>query len=152
MSLAEKNRYLRLYSKYFYRTSTEIDVFIAILTKQKLFYIMLQIQFQPFIPQIFHHVFYMDIFYFLPIFYHGKRDKNFLKVLKFIEEREIIDKVNLSKFPAEVGKKLYEYQRNPAHNRNTSLKTSDIDCLMPDTYFKSVGLIVSGISFLFPSN
>ena len=41
MSLAEKNRYLRLYSKYFYRTSTEIDVFIAILTKQKLFYIML---------------------------------------------------------------------------------------------------------------
>ena len=94
----------------------------------------------------------MEIFYFLPIFYHGKRDKNFLKVLKFIEEREIIDKVNLSEFPAEVGKKLYEYQRNPAHNRNTSLKTSDIDCLMPDTYFKSVGLIVSGISFLFPSN
>ena len=86
----------------------------------------------------------MEIFYFLPIFYHGKRDKNFLKVLKFIEEREIIDKVNLSEFPAEVGKKLYEYQRNPAHNRNTSLKTSDIDCLMPDTYFYTL------LQFFFP--
>ena len=29
MSLAEKNRYLRLYSKYFHRTSTEIDVFYS---------------------------------------------------------------------------------------------------------------------------
>lgn len=41
MSLTEKNRCLRLYSKYFHRTSSEIDVFIAILTIQKLFYTLL---------------------------------------------------------------------------------------------------------------
>ena len=56
---------------------------------------------------------------FVPKFYHEKRSQNFLKTLNYIGERDSIDDKGYSEFPDEFGIKLYEYQKDPAHNKTT---------------------------------
>ena len=63
-----------------------------------------------------------------------------------------MDRVGFSEFPNEFGRKLYEYQKDPVHDKNNYLKTADVDCPMPDIYFKSIGPTVRGFSFLFPNS
>ena len=89
---------------------------------------------------------------FVPKFYHERSSKNNSKTLKFIGEWDAIDKVNFSEFPNEFGRKVYEYQKDPAHLIITSFKTGEIDWPMPDTYFKSIDPTVMVFSFLFPIN
>ena len=89
---------------------------------------------------------------FVPKFYHERKSKNFLKTLKFIREWYKIDKIGFSEFPNEFSRKLYEYQKDPNCDITISLKTSDVDWPMPDSYFKSIGPTLGGFSFLFPNS
>ena len=145
MSLHEKNTFLRLLTKYFHQNSTENDDFYSYFNKDN--------------TVLYHALMSVMVYYnrkiqrlFVPKFYHERKSKNFLKTLKFIGEWDIIDKIGFSEFPNEFGRKLYEYQKDPAHDRATSLQTSDVDWPMPDTYFKSIGPTLRGFSFLFPNN
>ena len=120
MSPTEKNSYLRVYSTYFHQNSSELDMFYCRLNKTHavLWYAIdnTLICYNNKIQRL-----------FVPKFYHEERSKNFLKTLKFIGEWGTTDKVNFSEFPNEFGRKLYEYQKDPAHLRATSLTTKEVD-------------------------
>ena len=124
MSPTEKNLYLRNYSQYVHRSTDELNVF----------YSKLNIK----IEQL-----------FVPKFYHENRSKNLLKTLKFMGVWDNIDRKGFSKFPDELGRKLYEYQKNSSNPRTISIPTADNDWPMTDIYYRTIGAAVRGFSFLF---
>ena len=145
MSPSEKKLYLRMYTRKFHQYSFELDMFYSYFNKINTI--------------LYHASDFISVCYnkklqrlFVPKCYYERSSKFFLKTLKFIGEWDAIDKVHFSEFSNEFGRKLYEYQKDPAHLVATSFKTGEIDWPMPDTYFKSIDPTVRGFSFLFPNN
>ena len=62
-----------------------------------------------------------------------------------------IEKKGFSELPDELGRKLYEYQKNSSDPRTISILTTDNDWPMPDIYYRTIGATVRGFSFLFPN-
>lgn len=86
----------------------------------------------------------------LPKFHHDNRTKNFLKTPKYVGKWDVIDKVNFSEFPDELGRQLYIYEKTSTEPRTISLSIVDVDWPMPDKYFRTIRATVRGFSFLFP--
>ena len=144
MSPTEKNLYLRNYSQYVHRSTDELNVFYSKLSKTDVV--------------LFHALESMLVYFnikieqlFVPKFYHENRSKNFLKTLKFMGVWDNIDRKGFSKFPDELGRKLYEYQKNLSNPRTISIPTADNNWPMTDIYYRTIGAAVRGFSFLFPN-
>ena len=73
-----------------------------------------------------------------------KKARNFLKHLVYVGEHEPGARCE---YP-ELGRKLYEYQKPTTVSTKTVLAT-DQDWSMPETYYKSIGSTIRGLSFLF---
>ena len=85
---------------------------------------------------------------FVSKFYHDRKNSNFLKNLKYIGEKNKIDKTGFSEIP-EFGRKLYEYQKNTdLSDFNVNINIQDWH--FPKKYFKSVGYTVDRFKFSFP--
>ena len=81
---------------------------------------------------------------FVPRFYHDRKDKNFLKNLKYIREKKKIDERYFSEQGTSLGRRLYE---NEVDENNKRL--IDIHCPFPDKFYKSIGYTIHGFSFKF---
>ena len=84
----------------------------------------------------------------VPKFYHGRKNSIFLKKLKYVGEKNKIDKTGFSE-TTKFGRKLHEYQRNTdLPDFNVNINTQDWN--FPKKYFKLVGYTVDGFKFSFP--
>lgn len=132
MSPAEKNRYLRDYSRYI-NTTNHANVFHCNYNKPD--------------TVLFHAIDSTLVYFggkierlFVPKFYHHKNTLNFLKELEeYVREFDTVDKTGFSEYPAVLGRKLYEYKKPVSRFQNISIRTSYNDWPFPDTYFNSIG-------------
>ena len=86
---------------------------------------------------------------FVPNFYHNRKHNNFFKNLKFVEEMDKIDQDDFTEVE-EFDRKLYEYDKDPSNLEKINLN-SNLDCPMPKTYYRSIGVTVKGFSFTLPN-
>ena len=86
---------------------------------------------------------------FVPRFYHDRGNTNFLKDLKYIGEKNIINEKGFCEF-TEIGRKLYEYRKKNYYIRNFNLP--DIDWPFPEKFFNLFGYTIHGFSFTFKNS
>ena len=126
MSLAEKNRCLRDYSRYINTTNhgnvfqcnyNKPDTVLFHPTDSTLVYLGGEIE-RLFVPKLYHH----------------KSTLNFLKELEYVGEFDTIDKTGFSEYPAVLGRKLYEYKKPESGFKIIYIRTSYTDWPFPDTF------------------
>ena len=83
---------------------------------------------------------------FVPRFYYDRINTNFLKGLKYIGEKTIINEKGFYEFN-EIGRKLYEYRRNANGYFIGDFTLQDLDWSFPEKFFNSVKYTVHGFTF-----
>lgn len=86
--------------------------------------------------------------WFVPKFYHNRKEKNFLKGLKYVGEKTEIDENGFSEFPSTLGRKLYEY-RIGKDRKVISIHPNNLDWPFPDIWYKTIGFTINGFSLKF---
>ena len=83
---------------------------------------------------------------FVPRFYHDRTNTNFLKGLKYIDEKNIINEKGFCEFN-EIGRKLYEYRRNTNDYFIRDFTLKDLDWPFPEKFFNLIGYTIHGFTF-----
>ena len=86
---------------------------------------------------------------FVPRFYHDRKDKIFLKNLKYIGEKKEIDEKDFSEQGTSLGRRLYEYQVDENNKRTIDIHPRDLDWPFSDKFYESIGYTIHGFSFKF---
>ena len=86
---------------------------------------------------------------FVSRFYHDRKDKNFLKNLKYIGEKKEIDERYFSEQGTSFGRRLYEYQVDENNKRAINIHPRDLGWPFPDKFYESIGYTIHGFSFKF---
>ena len=87
--------------------------------------------------------------FFVPKFYHNRRDKYFLKNLKYIGEKKEIDEKYFSEERTLLRRRLYEYQIDKNSKRPLNIYPRDLDWPFADKCYESIGYTVHGFLFKF---
>ena len=82
-------------------------------------------------------------------FYHNRRDKNFLKSLIYIREKNEIDEKYFYEDGTWLGRRLNEYQIDKNNKRPLHIHPRDLDWPFPAKFYDSLGYTVHGFSFKF---
>ena len=79
-------------------------------------------------------------------FYYDRINTNFVKGLKYIGEKTIINEKGFCEFN-EIGRKLYEYRRNANDFLIRDFTLQDLDWSFPEKFFNSVRYTIYGFTF-----
>ena len=83
----------------------------------------------------------------VPKCYHDRRNTNFLKGLKCIGEKNIIDEKDFCEFN-EISRKLYKYRRNANDYFIRDFTLQDIDWPFSEKFFNSIGYRLDWIDWI----
>ena len=140
MSVPAKNGYLRRYSNHKHRTKPDEplqDIFYSSYNKN---YIVLAHVIDSTVIRYTNKVKRLLV----SKFYHDRKNKNFLKNLKYVSEKDKIDEIDFSEIN-ESSRKLYEYNKDPKHTSNLAITTKTMDWPFPE-----IGYTVHRFIFAFP--
>ena len=87
--------------------------------------------------------------FFVPKFYHDRKNTNFLKNLIYFGEKQEIDEKYFYENGTSLGRKLYEYRINRNKIRPLNIHPRDLDWPFPEKFYETIGYTAHGFSFKF---